>query len=196
MTNQPISFFVFTKPWKMTPLETLCEFVHGLGFDGIELPVRPVYQVEPEAILKDLPQAVRTLAASGVKIFSIAACAESGVPIIRICLDLPAPSYRESETLWRKQWDALVPLLDRYGVTLGIQNHSGRSVSNASGLRSLLQGYDPKHIAAVWDAVHTALQGEEPEIALDIICPHLCMVNLKNVYWQRLNGPEAEVAQW
>jgi sugar phosphate isomerase/epimerase len=89
-----------------------------------------------------------------------------------------------------------VPLLERNGVTLGIQNHSGRSASNASALRHLLQGYDPKHIAAVWDAAHNALQGEEPEIALDIIWPHLCMVNLKNAFWQRTNGPEADVAQW
>ncbi len=203
MNTNPFS--VFTKPWVKIPLAELGEFVHGLGFDGIELPVRPGYQVEPGNVAKGLLDAVKTLAGCGVKVFSIAgptsepaiaACAEAGVPVIRICLDLPVESYRESEILWRKEWDALLPLLDRYGVRLGIQNHSGRSVSNASGLRHLLQGYDPKHIAAVWDAAHNSLQGEEPEIALDIIWPHLCMVNLKNAFWQRLNGPEAEVAQW
>jgi sugar phosphate isomerase/epimerase len=203
--NNRIFYSVFTKPWKTTSLAKLGEFVHGLGFNGIELPVRPGYQVQPEDIGMRLPQAVKILEGCGVKVFSvagptdeaaIAACAEAGVPIIRICLDMPAPSYRESETLWRKEWDALVPLLERYGVTLGIQNHSGRSASNASSLRALLQDYDPKHIAAVWDAAHNALQGEEPEIALDIIWPHLCMVNLKNAFWQRTNGPEADQADW
>jgi len=40
------------------------------------------------------------------------------------------------------------------------------------------------------------LNGEDPELAADILWSHLCMVNLKNAYWQRTNGPEAEVAQW
>ncbi len=64
------------------------------------------------------------------------------------------------------------------------------------GLRHLMEKYDRKHIAAVWDAAHNALNGEEPELGIDIIWDHLCMVNLKNAYWQRRNGPEAEVAEW
>jgi sugar phosphate isomerase/epimerase len=89
-----------------------------------------------------------------------------------------------------------VPLLDRYGVTLGIQNHCDRCVCNAMGLRSLIGRYEARHIAAVWDAAHNALNGEDPELAIDIIASHLCMVNLKNAFWQRKNGPEAEHAQW
>jgi sugar phosphate isomerase/epimerase len=156
-------------------------------------------------VSRGLPEAVKILADCGVKIFSIAgptseeaiaACAESGVPVIRIMANLPVESYLESEALWRKEWDALVPLLDRYGVTLGIQNHVGRFINNASGMRHVLENYDPRHIAAVWDAAHNALQGEEPEMALDLVWSHLCMVNLKNAFWQRTNGPEAEVAGW
>jgi hypothetical protein len=30
------------------PLPELAEFVNTLGIDGVELPVRPGYQVEPE----------------------------------------------------------------------------------------------------------------------------------------------------
>jgi sugar phosphate isomerase/epimerase len=200
-----LSYSVFTKPWRKTPLQELGRFVAGLGFDGLELPVRPGYQVEPENITRGLPEAVKVLGGCGVKVFSIAgptdeqaiaACAEAGVKIIRICLNMPVESYVESEALWQKEWDALVPLLDRYGVTLGIQNHYGRSPNHASGLRQLLARYDPKHVAAVWDAAHNALQGEEPEIALDIVWPFLGMVNLKNAFWQRANGPEAPWAEW
>jgi len=31
---------------------------------------------------------------------------------------------------------------------------------------------------------------------LEVVWPHLCMVNLKNAFWQRTTGPEAEVATW
>jgi sugar phosphate isomerase/epimerase len=81
-------------------------------------------------------------------------------------------------------------------VTVGIQNHSGGFVANASGLRRLLDGRDPRHVGAIWDAAHNALAGEEPELGLDIVWSHLCMVNLKNAFWRRANGPEAEVARW
>jgi hypothetical protein len=69
---------------------------------------------------------------------------------------------------------------------------SGAFVVNAMGLRHLLDGFDPRLIAGVWDAAHNALQGEEPELGLDIIWPHLCMVNLKNAIWVRKNAPEKD----
>ena len=63
-----ITFSVFTKPWKETPVPELGKFVSGLGFDGIELPVRPGYQVEPVDVDRDLPLVTEQLADFGLKI--------------------------------------------------------------------------------------------------------------------------------
>jgi len=198
-------FTVFTKPWKM-PLPVLGRFVAGLGFDGVELPVRPDYQVEPQDIAAGLPEAARILGDCGVRIVSIAgptdetaiaACAEAGVPIIRICQSMDdADGYLAAERKVREQYDALVPLLDRHGVTLGVQNHCDLQAPNALALRCLLEGYDPRHIAAVWDPAHCALNGERPELAADIVWPHLCMLNLKNAVWTPTSAPEADFATW
>lgn len=154
----------------------------------------------------DLPQVVRVLADHGLHIMSvaaptdeatIAACSESGIPLIRICLEIPpGVNYLEYENQTRKAWDSLLPLLERYRVALGIQNHCDRQVSNAMGLRSLLKDYNPAHIGAVWDAAHNALNGEDLSLGLDIIESSLRMINLKNAYWKRMNGPEAEYAKW
>ena len=38
---------VFTKPWKNDSLEALAERVATLGFQGIELPMRDGFQVNP-----------------------------------------------------------------------------------------------------------------------------------------------------
>ena len=54
-----IKYSVFTKPWKELTVPELGKLVHELGFDGIEFPVRPGYQVEPENILRDLAPAAR-----------------------------------------------------------------------------------------------------------------------------------------
>lgn len=200
-----IRFSVFTKPWKSLSPAVLGEFVAGLGLDGIELPVRPGYQVEPDRVAT-LSAAAKTLAEFGVKILSvagptdettIAACAEAGVPTIRVMAPVNSgESYPEAEARYRRAYDALVPLLEKYGVQLGVQNHFGRFVANAVGLQRLVAPYDPRHIAIVWDAAHEALNGNDLDLALDVAWPHLCMVNLKNAYWRRVNGPEAEVADW
>lgn len=188
------------------PLPELARFVAGLGFTAVELPVRPGFQVEPENVARDLPEAARVLGEHGVRIASVAgptdqatieACAAVGVPVIRICVGVPRDRpYLEHEAAVRREFEALVPLLDRAGVRVGIQNHSGRDFTSAAAVRRLLDGFDPRHLAAVWDAAHCALAGEQPDLAADILWSHLCMVNLKNGLWQRSNGPEAEVAEW
>jgi sugar phosphate isomerase/epimerase len=197
-------FSVFTKAWKM-PLPELGKLVSGLGFSAIELPVRPGYQVTPETVGSELPKAAKTLADFGVSIASIAgptdeptlaACAEAGVPTIRVMIFIGDENYLEKEAQQHREYDALVPLLEKYGVRIGVQNHCDRFVCNAMGLRQLIAKYDPRHIGAVWDAAHNALNGEDPEMALDMVWSHLCMVNLKNAFWRRTTGPEAEHVQW
>jgi sugar phosphate isomerase/epimerase len=204
MSSAHITFTVFTKPWKTVPLPELAAFVRAAGFEGVELPVRPGFQVEPENVSPGLREAVQVLADNGVAIHSvagptdeatIAACAENGIPLIRICVEVPTGcNYLEHEAQLQREFDPLIPLLDRYGVTLGIQNHYGRYVANAMGIGHLIERYDPRHIGAVLDPAHCALDGEIPALALDIVWSHLRMVNLKNAYWRRTTGPEAPVA--
>jgi sugar phosphate isomerase/epimerase len=201
-----IQFSVFSKPWQTQSLAELGELVRTLGYDGIEFPVRPGYQVEPENVVRDLPKAAQQLAEFGVRIYSVAgptdeativACAEADVPIIRTMARVGREeSYHDAELRCQREYDALLPLLERHGVTIGVQNHCDWFVGNAVGLRALIEQYDPRYVAAVWDAAHEALNGSPPEMALDTIWSHLCMVNLKNAIWQRVNGPEAEYAEW
>jgi sugar phosphate isomerase/epimerase len=204
MPKSPVSFAVFTKPWKVT-LPELGSFVRGMGFDGIELPVRPGYQVAPDAVATGLPEAVRILGEEGMKIFSIAgpadertieACGEAGIPVIRIMIVLEQQDILAQYAATQRAWDRLVPALDRCQVTIGVQNHCDNFVANAMGLHYLLEKYDPKHLAAVWDAAHNALEGELPEIAIDILWPRLCMVNLKNALRRRAGAGASGEALW
>ena len=107
------------------------------------------------------------------------------MPIIRVMAPIGDDGYLASVARLQREYDTLLPLLEKYGVQLGVQNHCDRMVCNAMGLRHLIERYDPRLIGAVWDAAHNALNGEEPEMAIDIVWSHLCMVNLKNAYWRR-----------
>ena len=201
-----ISYTVFTKPWPKKSLSELGKFVKGLGFDGVELPVRPGFQVEPEHVGKGLLEAAKILGDEGVRIgtvagptdeATIAACGEAGVPIIRICQKVdPKAGYMAEEAKIQAEYDVLIPLLDKHNVAIGVQNHTGFQVNNAMGIRHLIEKYDPKHICAVLDQAHCGLNGEPPEYAIDIVWSHLRVFNLKSAYWLRTNGPEAIVAEW
>ena len=201
-----VRFTVFTKAWPQLEVAKLGDLVRGLGFDGIELPVRPGFQVTPDAVTRRLPEAARILAERGVKIGSvagsideptIAACGESGVPIIRVMAPIdPAAGYRESELALRRQYDAVLSLLRKHGVAIGVQNHSGAWIGSAIGIMRLVEGYDPKLVGIVLDPAHCGLAGEPDAMAIDVAWPHLLLVNLKSGYWRRTAGPEIPDAPW
>jgi len=190
----PGSITVFTKPWPGLTLGRLAAHVRTLGFDGVELPVRPGFQVSPDDVSRQLREAAKVFVGEGLRIASvaaqptpsvIAACGETGVPIIRICVDIPkGEDYLETESAVRRGLDAIVRKLAEDRVRVGVQNHYGGYVSNAMGIRHLIEDYDPAVVGAVWDGAHCGLDGEVPRLALAILWSHLCLVNLKNARWR------------
>ena len=199
-------FTVFTKPWPDLLLKELGKLVKDLGFDGVELPVRPGYQVEPAEIDSGLKEAVKILGDQGVFIGSvagstdkptIAACGENGIPIIRVCpgVDLTI-GYMESVKKIRADYVALVPLLNQYGVSIGVQNHYGNNITSAIGIMQLIESFDPKHVSAVLDPAHLAVDGENEEMGLDIVWSHLSLVNFKAASHRRTNRVTAVEAEW
>lgn len=202
-------FALFVKPWKQLSIPELGRHVRKLGFSWIELPVRPGFACQPESIERDLPAAVKTLADLGVQVLNVtvalpltderlyAACREAGIGMNRVIFSRQGLGYWAAEAQARQQLDAAMPLCERYNFQIGVQNHYGGSVPiNSMGLYNLLRDYDPRCAGAIWDPAHNALMGEDPDTGLEMVQSHLCVVNLKNAYWRRTGGPEAEVAQW
>jgi sugar phosphate isomerase/epimerase len=210
-SSQPLKtrFAVFVKPWKNLSIPKLALHVQELGFNLIELPIRPGFPVEPVSIERGLPEAVKMLAELGVSIVNItadlpitderlyAACAANNIAMNRVIFKRASPSYWESESAARRQLDAAIPLCEQYGVKIGIQHHYGGSVPiNSMGLYNLVKDYDPRWVGAIWDPAHNALQGEDALTGLELVQSHLCMVNLKNAYWRRTNPPDGSEAKW
>ena len=215
-----IEYSVFTKPWREMPLERLGELVADMGFDAVEYPLRPGFQVQPSEGAAGIARLCRTLAKSNVKVASIAAgidvrvedgggkvvgvneelfagCGEAGVPIIRICQSIKKDlSFYDNIQSIRRIYDAVLPYCEQYGVTLGVQMHQGFNIANSAETCILLHDYNPKYIAAVWDSGHSGLTGANPRVALDMIWDILCMVNFKAAFWRRVEGPERVPAQW
>jgi sugar phosphate isomerase/epimerase len=205
MSNESVSFSIFTKPWKNKSVSELGTFISELGFDGLEFPLRDGYQLEP-ANANKLPLLVKQFADYGLKIFSIASdpteavfsgCAEAGIQMIRIMPVIKHElGYLASVQKAQEHIESLLPLCEKYGVKIGCQQHYGNNVTDSTGLLHLMEDYDSKHVGAIWDSAHDALAGQQPEFGLDIVWSHLCMVNFKNAYYKLISGPEAEHAEW
>lgn len=192
--SYPMTWSVFTKPWRTASLGELGELVRGMGFDAIELPVRPGYQVEPERVAAGLPDAVRRLGASGVAITSIAAgtdeatvaaCAGAGVGVIRIMVPVSPRGYAATDGEIRASLDELSARAERHGVRVGIQPHYDDFIADSSELYALVKDYDPRFIGAIWDSAHDALARKRPEHGLERLWPWLIMANLKSASFER-----------
>jgi len=189
---------VFTKPWREPQVGALGELVAGMGFDAVELPVRPGYQVTPDEVSTALPAAARELARSGVGIASIAsgtdeatfaACADAGVPFIRIMVPIGVNGYAATGTEIRRVLAGLSERAERYGVRVAVQPHYDDYIADSSELFALLQDADPRHVAAIWDSAHDALARKRPEHGLELLWPWLGIVNLKSAYYERVDEP-------
>lgn len=187
---------VFTKPWREPSLEELADKVQEMGFDGVELAVRPGYQVDPATAMEGLPKAAAIFRERGLAIESVAtelsarmvaACAAAGVPILRTMLSIdPDSGYVGSIRGFQEKAMALSPEIEKTDVRIGVQNHCGNYVGTAAGLMAALEPL-PENFVAVLDFGHTALCGEPVPYALELALPRLAMANLKSPI--RVKGP-------
>jgi sugar phosphate isomerase/epimerase len=198
MNNAGVEFAVFTKPWPTEQVPALAKLVTEMGFGAAEIPVRLGFQVTPDNAAKALPELVKVFGDHGLTVASIAssldepifaACAAASVPLIRIMGKVTRGAYLASEAALQAQLRDAIPLCEKYGVRVGVQEHYGDNVSDAFGLRALLGELDGRWITAIWDAAHDALAGIAPETGLEVVWDRLAMVNLKNAYYERVNGP-------
>ncbi|MDR2617355.1 MAG: TIM barrel protein [Treponema sp.] len=215
-------FSVFTKPWKTQSLNELGVLVRNMGFDAVEYPLREGFQVQPSEGAKGILRLANTLERHGVLVTSLAAgidvhtadgkgevigvneevfsgCGEGGIPVIRICQSFNRNlGFHENMDALRRKYDRILPFCMKYQVTLGVQMHYGDAdITGSYDSYILLKDYDPRYIAAVWDAGHSGLAGENPRYTLDCLWDHLCMVNFKAARWFRENpAAQTDEAKW
>jgi len=195
-----ITYSCFTKHWQKSSVAELIQLTKKLGCNGIELPVRKDYQVEPDNADKDLPGLAKAFDEQGLKVYSVASdttekvfagCADANIPLIRIMYfaDIKDP-YHETYTRMRRSIEEFLPLCEKYGIKVGIQQHCGVSINSSVEMYHLVKDYDAKYVGGIWDASHSGLAGEETERSLDTIWGNLAGINFKNAFYRRITGPE------
>jgi len=185
----PTSWAVFTKPWRTLAPANLAQLVARMGFNAVEFPLRPGYQVDLEGLESSFSALVTILSDHGIQIASVAAsldsrvlatCAEHGIDLVRIMVPIGSDGFVATRDAIRRQLDALVPDAAEYGVKIGVQPHHDFYVADSSELAVLLEDYDPRIVVAIWDAAHDGLACKRPINSLELLWDRLAMVNFKN----------------
>ncbi len=200
---------LFSKHLPRLNYSELAHTVKQIGFDGVDLTVRPEGHVLPDRVADDLPRAFDTLGSAGLSVPMIttglvSAADPAAEPTIETAAKLGIPrfklgywQYRDKESvdarLSEVQHDVadLVTLAAENSVTAGYHNHSGNYVGAAVwDIRAIIADMDEKSIGYYFDPCHATAEGGEGgwKIDLRMALPRLQMVAIKDFYWEKRSG--------
>jgi sugar phosphate isomerase/epimerase len=185
-------------------VEQLGEKTIELGYDGVDICVRPGHPIHVDNVIEALPKAMKVwsgqnltcpLATAATDITDpnapeveglYAACAEAGIPRLKIGFW----RFNEEDDYWqvidaaRRDLEGFGAFSEKYGVQTCYQIHSGACIgSNCAGLMHLINGFDPQHVGAYPDPGHLALDGEDWAMGLAIIGDYLSVIGIKDALY-------------
>jgi sugar phosphate isomerase/epimerase len=208
---------MFTKYLNALSIEQVGETVRSLGFDGVDLTVRPLGHVLPEDAAHGLAPAVRALRRASLEVPMITtaitsagdphaesiagAAAESGVRFIKLGYwkYLGFGHLHAQIEDARRELAGLEALARRHGVRFCIHTHSGSSLSaSAAVVRILLDGFDPEALGAYVDPGHMAVEGGLAgwRQELELLGDRISLVGVKNFAWYHDADPATGAARW
>jgi len=213
-TNQ-MKLILNSKFFAQYTVAELGEKAIELGYDGIDLCVRPGHPVHSDNVTQALPEAVKIWRNQGIdcpmatapvilvdpKSSEIEnyyiACAKAEIPRLKIGFW----KYQEGEDYWqvleaaRSDLEEIVKLGEKHGIQTCYQIHSGPCLgSNCAGLMHLIKGFDPQLVGAYPDFGHIALDGEDTAMGLAMIQDYLSVVGIKDAYY--LPQPEGQTPRY
>lgn len=197
---------IFSKHMAQFDWAQLGAKARAVGFDGVDLTVRPKGHVLPERVAEDLPRAVERIRAHGLSVPMITtdlknAADPAARPTFEAMKKLGIPLYKpgywryakgrpvlQSLAESRQQFLGLLALGKEYGVTAGLHNHSGDYVGCALwDHREILAGSDARDAGYYYDPGHATIEGGLAgwRVSLDMVAPRLKMVAMKDFFWQK-----------
>lgn len=183
-----------------------------MGFDGIDLTVRPKGHVLPERVAEDLPRAVDAARAKGTTVAMIttevtsasqptaaaicAAASAAGIGLIKAgywryaLIDVRAEAAAMGRDL-----AGLAALASRHRVTIGVHNHQGNLGSALWDIAPHLDPLDPQAIGYYFDPRHAVMEGGGIgwKAATLLAATRLKMIAVKDAFWEK--GPRGWAAR-
>lgn len=205
----PVS--VFSKHLQFLDYGAMAEAAARVGFDGVDLTVRPGGHVEPERAERDLPRAFSAIEAAGLRHDCITTAVQDATdPVDRRVLEAAAAAgaryyrmnwYRFSEersmpeTLARcaRLVRGLGELNARLGLVGCYQNHAGLLVgASLWEAWRILEEADPDSVGLQYDVRHAVVEGGLSWAnGLRLAAPRIRTLVLKDFEWVKRDGRNA-----
>ena len=179
---------LFSKALAKVGYTDLGEIVKQLGFDGVDLTVRPGGHVEPRLSNVDLVRAFESIAGAGLEcpiittgltspmdpgaLAVLAISGRTSIPLFRV------GEWRASTPLYRREIGGLLSIGSRYDIAMALHNYTGENAGETDwNVAETLAGFDAKWAGAYFDPIH---HGEKWPGALKPLLPRLRSVAVKD----------------
>lgn len=193
---------VFSKHLQDYDYRKLGGSLKSIGFEAVDLTVRPGGHVEPEAVKDKLPEAAAILKGEGVSIAMITtAITAIDQPYTRDVLETAAHEgirffkfgyyknltfggFRQGLAETKAEVKKVSALAKELGIWGGFHNHGGAYVGASLGhVRELLEGLDADAVGAFYDVGHATVEGTYMGwlIGLEDVADRVRMVALKDL---------------
>jgi len=207
-SNDAFKFSIFSKALPWLNYSELAQVVAYLGFDGIDLTVRPEGHVLPERVEEDLPKAMEAAKKAGINIYSIVTSisdAEDPLTekILKTASLLGIGHYRmnwlyyneaitieENLNSIRSVMSKLANLNEKYKIRGEYQHHSGRYKpepyfgSSIWDLHTVLKNINSKWLGTQYDIMHATVEGAYSwDMGFKLIHPFIYSIAVKDYYW-------------
>lgn len=204
-----MQLLVFSKMFQKLPLERFGELAAEMGFEGVDLTVRPGGYVPPQEVEAELPKAVETLKAKGLSVPMITTsitsvedpyaeavfktASECGVKYLKLGYWIYEGFGKLKAQIEeaRRRLEGIQELSRRYGVTAALHIHSGMYLTaEPMVVAQILEGFDPDLVGAYIDPGHMTVEGGLAGwlIGLDALSDKIRMVAVKDFAWFKEGG--------
>ncbi|WP_350288963.1 TIM barrel protein [uncultured Croceitalea sp.] len=206
--HNSLSVHLFSKHLQFLNYNDMAAAAAEIGFDGLDLTVRPKGHVLPEKVVYDLPKAVAAMRKYGINpglmttnIWDLTSLEQktvletastSGFTHYRTGW-LKYPENRtitESQQLYGQQAARLEVLNKELGLIGCYQNHAGNHVGAPIwDLPPILGATNNKHIGVQYDIRHAVVEGGNSwELDLRQIKPFIKSIVIKDFKWGKVDG--------
>jgi sugar phosphate isomerase/epimerase len=208
VSNGTRKVYVFSKHLQWLDYEEMAATSKKIGFDGIDLTVRPNGHVLPENVKKDLPKAIKAIKNNGLLADRMTIAATD--PDDSITIDILETASKEGVTNYRMGWFAYNPSIsvqknidnfrtkllkfEKLNKDLGLvgdyQNHAGEMAgSPVWDMGLMLDGVNSDFVGIRYDIRHATVEGGTSwPLGLKFLANKINSFDVKDFIWKEING--------